>query len=89
MFIKRAGLDGSDVTTLHKSEVTEDQSYGIPKALTLADDRLYWVDSRNLRLESILINGRLVTPAFTIVHLLIIFLVGTRFYTIILVNCRP
>ena len=58
LLIMRANLDGSDVVTLYKSGVTEDQIYGIPKSLTVDDERLYWVDSRNLRLESILINGR-------------------------------
>ena len=58
LLIKRANLDGSDDTELYKSQTTADQIYGSPESLTVDDNRVYWVDSKNLRLESILINGR-------------------------------
>lgn len=57
LLIKRANLDGSDDTELYKSQTTADQIYGSPESLTVDDNRVYWVDSKNLRLESILING--------------------------------
>lgn len=57
LLIKRANLDGTNVTTLF-----EGSKYGIPKVLTIDyhNNRLYWVDSRHLKLESISIDGRWV-----------------------------
>ena len=54
-YIKSAYLDGS-----RQNVIAREKDYGSPSVLTIdyQSNRLYWVDTKNLMLESTYLNGR-------------------------------